>query len=167
MWIRIYSILKNLPNTNIFGFEKSSKYEYIWFWKIIRIRILFGLKISAEYEYEYRYSVSTSQISFEHRIICSPLNTPLSLPFPSYLKYSSLLFERLILLVQYVWLQRRVYSYKLWRPLQNPNSLSDQHDFHKLTSWPTWKLSQVTKIEIRAMQSYFYKTPKNQRRLNS
>ena len=55
MWkrIRIYSVLKNHPNTNI--------------------QIIFGLKISAEYEHEYHYSVSTIRILFEFWIIRSPL----------------------------------------------------------------------------------------------
>ena len=50
--IRIYSVLKNHPNTNTntIRFEKSS-----------------------EYEYEYHYLVSTIRILFEYRIIRSPL----------------------------------------------------------------------------------------------
>ena len=37
----------------------------------MRIRILFGFEKSPEYE--YHYSVSTIQISFEYRIIRSPM----------------------------------------------------------------------------------------------
>ena len=37
----------------------------------MRIRILFGFEKSPEYE--YHYSVSTIQISFDYRIICSPM----------------------------------------------------------------------------------------------
>ena len=173
--IRIYLVLKNHLNTNILNFEISSEYEYIWFWKIIRTRIYLVLKNHPNtniirFENICRIWIRISLFSFNNSniiwipnyMLTSEHTSLFTLPILPQIFFSSFRAANFTCSICVVTAKS-----KLWRPLQNPNSLSDQHDFHKLTSWPTWKLSQFTKIEVRAMQSYFYKTPKNQRRLNS